>query len=49
MKPPPNKRLKLAGALVLKDAVVLWRLRAPSIVRPWVPAARDARSLSAIR
>jgi hypothetical protein len=38
-------RLKLTGVIVLKEAVVLWRLRARSIVQQWmrrraeVPAA----------
>ena len=41
----PNMRLKLTGVIVLEEAVVLWRLRASSIVQPWmsrraeVPAA----------
>jgi hypothetical protein len=43
-------RLKLPGVIVLKEAVVLWRLPALFIVQPWMrPAGRSARSLSAIR
>jgi hypothetical protein len=34
ISPPSNTRLKLAGVIVLKEAVVLCRLRTPSIVQP---------------
>ena len=45
----PNKRLKLAGALVSKEAVVLCPWRGTDFVRHPCASERVARSLSAIR
>ena len=45
----PNKRLKLAGALVLKEAIVSCPWRARTVVHCSCAGGRVARSLSAIR
>ena len=45
----PNKRLKLAGALVLKEAVVSRPGRPGAFVHFSCAVGRVARSLSAIR
>ena len=45
----PNKRLKLAGALVLKEAVVSCPDGHGTIVNSSCAGGRVARSLSAIR
>ena len=42
-------RLKLAGAIVLKEAVVLCPCRGTDFVQPPCAGGRVARSLSAIR
>ncbi len=49
MSGPPNKRLKLAGALVLKEAVVLCPGGHGAFVHCSCAGERVARSLSAIR
>ncbi len=49
MKPPPNKRLKLTGALVLKETVMSCPGGHGPIVHFACAGARVARSLSAIR
>ena len=47
--PPPNMRLKLPGALVLEDAVVLCPAGHGAFVHYSCAGGRVARSLSAIR
>ena len=47
--PLPNIRLKLAGALVLREAVVFVSWRALTVVHRPCAGGRVARSLSAIR
>ena len=47
--PPPNKRLKLAGARVLKEAVVSCPGGHGTFVHYSCAGERVARSLSAIR
>ena len=49
LRQPPNKRLKLAGALVSKEAVVLCPWRGTDVVHYSCAGGRVARSLSAIR
>jgi len=49
LRQPPNKRLKLAGALVSKEAVVLCPWRGTDCVPRPCADRRVARSLSAIR
>jgi len=46
---PPNKRLKLPGALVPKEAVVLCARVHELSFKYTAPGGRVARSLSAIR
>ncbi len=46
---PPNKRLKLSGALALKEAVVSCPDRHGTVVHHSWAGERVARSLSAIR
>jgi len=49
VKPPPNKRLKLAGGDRFKGTLSVVRCRAPASAELPCAGERVARSLSAIR